>query len=100
LVEWSSQALLAVLRLEATGWLVGTALQALAAAFLTRVVSHAMADYMALSSGVAAPDLEDLKRQAPLLVSRAAEAERLDWNGFLQQASGWLRSNPVTAAGV
>lgn len=98
LVEWSSQALLAVLRLEGTGWLVSTALQALAAAFLTRVVSHAMADYMALSSGVAAPDLEAVKRQAPLLVSKAAEAERLDWTAFLQQASGWLRTNPTAAA--
>ncbi len=100
LVEWSSQALLAVLRLEGSGWLVSTALQALAAAFLTRVLSHAMADYMALSSGVAAPDLEDVKRQAPLLVAKAAEAERLDWNGFLQQASGWLRANPAIPAGA
>jgi uncharacterized protein (DUF697 family) len=100
LVEWSSQALLAVLRLEGTGWLVGTALQALAAAFLTRVVSHAMADYMALCSGVAAPDLEAVKRQAPVLVSQAAAAERLDWNGFLQQASGWLRANPARPAGA
>lgn len=100
LVEWSSQALLAVLRLEGTGWLVGTALQALAAAFLTRVVSHAMADYMALCSGVAAPDLEAVKRQAPVLVSQAAAAERLDWNGFLQQASGWLLANPARPAGI
>ena len=71
-----------------------TALQALAAAYLTRVVSHAMADYLALSSGVAAPDLEAVKRQAPLLVSQAAEAERLDWTGFLQQARGWLQIPP------
>ncbi|MEB3361919.1 MAG: membrane associated GTPase, partial [Synechococcaceae cyanobacterium] len=67
---------------------------------LTRVVSHAMADYMALSSGVAAPDLEAVKRQAPLLVAKAAEAERLDWTAFLQQASGWLRTNPTAAAAI
>jgi len=30
-----------------------------------------------------------LKQQAPLLVARAAERERLDWNGFLQQAREW-----------
>jgi hypothetical protein len=98
LVEWSSQALLAVLRLDGTGWLLSTALQSLAAAYLTRVVSHAMADYLALSSGVAAPDLEAVKRQAPLLVAKAAEAERLDWTAFLQQARGWIQANPSVAS--
>lgn len=97
LVEWSGQALLAALRLDGTGWLVGTALQALAAAYLTRVVSHAMADYLALSSGVTAPDLEAVKRQAPLLVAKAADAERLDWSAFLQQAQSWLQSTAKPA---
>jgi hypothetical protein len=46
---------------------------------------------LALSAGVSEPDLEAIKRQAPLLVARAAEAEKLDWNGFLQQGLGWIQ---------
>ncbi len=95
-VEWSSQALAAAVRLHGATWLVGGALQALSAAYLTRVVSHAMADVLALSAGVEAPDLERIKREAPLLVARAAEAEKLDWSGFLQQGRSWI-SQQLTA---
>jgi uncharacterized protein (DUF697 family) len=91
-VEWSTQALAGLVRLEGATWLAGGALQALSAAYLTRVVGHAMADVLALSAGVAAPDLERIRREAPLLVARAAEAERIDWAGFLQQGRDWLRS--------
>lgn len=91
LVEWSSQALSTALRLHHAGWLIGGALQALSAAYLTRVVGHAMADVLALSAGVSEPDLEAIRRQAPMLVARAAEAERLDWATFLQQSLAWLR---------
>ena len=49
-----------------------------------------MADWMALNAGVAEPDLEELKRQAPLLVARAAEQERLDLRGFVEQAREWI----------
>ena len=89
-VEWSSQALIAAARLHGATWLVGGAVQALTAAYLTRVVSRAMADVLALSAGVDAPDLERIKREAPLLVARAAEAEKLDWSGFLQQSRTWI----------
>ena len=51
-----------------------------------------MADMLALSAGVSEPDLAEIKRQAPLLVARAAEAEKLDWAGFLDQGRQWLRS--------
>ena len=90
-VEWSSQALASVVKLHAATWLVGGALQALSAAYLTRVVGRAMADYLALAAGVPEAELEALlQRQAPLLVARAAEEERLDWAGFLQQGRQWL----------
>ena len=69
---------------------MGSTLQALSAAYLTRVVGRAMADVLALSAGVSEPDLEAIRRQAPLLVARAAEAEKLDWSAFLQQARQWL----------
>ncbi len=96
LVEWSSQALSAALRLHHAGWLIGGGLQALSAAYLTRVVGHAMADVLALSAGVSEPDLEAIRRQAPMLVARAAEAEKLDWASFLQQGREWLRQQGAT----
>jgi uncharacterized protein (DUF697 family) len=91
LVEWSGQALTSALRLHHAGWLIGGTLQALSAAYLTRVVGHAMADVLALSAGVAQADLEAIRRQAPMLVARAAEAEKLDWPTFLKQGKEWLR---------
>jgi hypothetical protein len=94
LVEWSSQALATALRLHHAGWLVGGTLQALSAAYLTRVVGHAMADVLALSAGVSEPDLAAIKRQAPVLVARAAEAARLDWPAFLEQGRSWLQQRP------
>ena len=90
-VEWTGQALAAAIRLHGATWLVGGALQALSAAYLTRVVGHAMADVMALSAGVSEPDLEAIRREAPLLVARAAEAERTDWPAFLREARRWLQ---------
>lgn len=72
-------------------------MQALSAAYLTRVVAHAMADMLALSVGVPEPDLAAIQRQAPLLVARAAEAEKLDWAVFLEQARLWLRSQSAVA---
>jgi len=98
LVEWSSQALLSAAKLHGATWLIGGTLQALSAAYLTRVVGHAMADVLALSSGVAEADLAEIRRQAPMLVSRAAEAERIDWNGFLQQGRQWLQHSIGPAA--
>ena len=90
-VEWSSQALAGISKWHGATWLVGSAVQALSAAYLTRVVARAMADYLALASGVAEADLALLKAQAPLLVARAAETEKLDWSAFLQQGQQWLR---------
>ena len=89
-VEWSSQMLLGLAKLDSGSWLVAGAMQALSAAYLTRVVGRSMADWLAINAGVAEPDLQLLKQQAPLLVARAAEEERLDWPGFLQQSRHWL----------
>jgi hypothetical protein len=91
-VEWSSQTLAGLLKWHGATWLVGGAMQALSAAYLTRVVGRAMADVLALSSGVSEPDLERIKREAPLIVARAAESEKLDWQAFLQQGRQWLTS--------
>ncbi|MFN5195371.1 MAG: DUF697 domain-containing protein, partial [Cyanobacteriota bacterium] len=93
-VEWSSQALTTAMRLHGATWLVGGAASALSAAYLTRVIGHAMADVMALNAGVSSPDLERIRREAPLLIARAADAEKLDWPTFLQQARLWLDGQP------
>ena len=89
-VDWSSQTLAGLARWHGATWLVGSAVQALSAAYLTRVVGRAMADLLARSVGVSEFDLERLKREAPLVVAAAAEAEKLDWGGFLQQGRDWL----------
>jgi uncharacterized protein YidB (DUF937 family) len=89
-VDWSTQTLAALSRWHGATWLVGSAVQALSAAYLTRVVGRAMADLLARSVGVSEPDLERIKREAPLVVAAAAEAEKLDWSSFLQQGRQWL----------
>jgi uncharacterized protein len=89
-VEWSSQALAGAVKWHGATWLLGSAVQALSAAYLTRVVGRAMADSLARSVGVAEPDLEQLRREAPLLVARAADRERIDWSAFLGQGQQWL----------
>lgn len=88
-VEWSSQALLGLAKLDAGSWLAAGVMQALSAAYLTRVVGRAMADWLALNAGVSEPDLEALKQQAPLLIAKAAEEERVDWSNFLKQSRQW-----------
>jgi hypothetical protein len=90
-VEWTTRAFSAAFQWHGSTWLVGGTLQALSAAYLTRVIGHAMADLMARNVGVSAPDLEAIKAEAPLLIARAAESERLDWGSFLQEARAWLR---------
>ncbi|MFZ0409189.1 MAG: YcjF family protein, partial [Cyanobium sp.] len=97
LVEWSSQALMAVLKLHGATWLVAGAVQALSAAYLTRVVGRAMADVLAESCGVSEPDLEQIRRRATLLVAAAGESEKLDWNGFVHQGRQWLQQQAAPA---
>ena len=97
-VEWSGQALLGLAKLDGGTWFAAGMLQGLSAAYLTRVVGASMADWMALNAGVAQPDLDDLKRQAPLLVAKAAERERLDLPGFADQAREWLKTQRYAGA--
>ena len=91
-VEWSGQSLLSLAKLDGSSWVAAGTIQALSAAYLTRVVGRSMADWMALNNGVAQPDLELIKQQAPQLVSKAAELEKVDWVGFLKQSKEWIKS--------
>ena len=89
-VEWTGQTLLGLAKLDGGSWLIAGSMQALSAAYLTRVVGRSMADWLAINAGVDELDLAALKQQAPLLVARAAEEERVNWNGFVQQSREWL----------
>ena len=89
-VEWTGQTLLGLAKLDGGSWLIAGAMQALSAAYLTRVVGRSMADWLAINAGVDQLDLVALKQQAPLLVARAAEQERVNWNGFVQQSREWV----------
>ena len=89
-VEWTGQTLLGLAKLDGGSWLIAGSMQALSAAYLTRVVGRSMADWLAINAGVDELDLVALKQQAPLLVARAAEEERMNWNGFVQQSRDWL----------
>jgi len=80
-----------LLKLHGVSWLVGGAMQALAAAYFTRVVARSMADYLALSLGVPEAELGNLKLEMPLLVAKAVAQEKLDWPQFGQQARQWLK---------
>lgn len=97
-IEWSNQALANLLRLHGASWLVGGALQALSAAYLTRVVARAMADTLALAAGLSAPNLALIKAQAPQLVLQAAEAEKINWTSFLEQGRQWLAKQQLPPA--
>ncbi len=97
-VEWSGQALLTAAKLDGGSWLAAGTIQALNAAYMTRVVGRSMADWLALNSGVAEPDLEALKLQSSELVANAAKQERVNWAAFLKQASGWLSDRSIPLA--
>lgn len=94
-VEWSGQSLLSLAKLDGSSWVAAGTIQALSAAYLTRVVGRSMADWMALNNGVTQPDLELIKQQAPQLVSKAAELERVDWMAFLKQSKEWIQSQSI-----
>ena len=91
-VEWTGQSLLSLAKLDGSSWVAAGTIQALSAAYLTRVVGRSIADWMALNNGVTQPDLELIKQQAPQLVSKAAEIERIDWVAFLNQSKEWIQS--------
>ncbi len=89
-VEWSGQAILGFAKLHGGSWLAAGSMQALSAAYLTRVVGSSMADWMAINNGVSELDLELLDQQASRLVAAAAKKERVDWIGFLSQGKSWI----------
>ena len=53
-IEWSGQTLIGITKLHGPNWLVSGTFQAVSAAYLTRVVSSSLADFMAITKGVEA----------------------------------------------
>ena len=43
------------------------------------------------------PDLELIRRRAAVLVAEAAESEKLNWSGFVNQGRLWLQQQPAAA---
>ena len=66
-------------------WLVTGAFQAISAAYLTRVVSSSLADFMAITKGVSEPDLEFIKENSEKIVERAFEYEKINWKSLIPE---------------
>ena len=84
-IEWSGQTLIGLTKLHGPNWLVTGAFQAISAAYLTRVVSSSLADFMALTKGVSEPDLEFIKENSDKIVERAFENEKINWKSLMTE---------------
>ena len=84
-IEWSGQTLIGLTKLHGPNWLVTGAFQAISAAYLTRVVSSSLADFMAITKGVSEPDLEFIKENSEKIVERAFENEKINWKSLITE---------------
>ena len=82
-IEWSGQTLIGITKLHGPNWLVSGTFQAVSAAYLTRVVSSSLADFMAITKGVSEPDLEFIKKNSERIVKEAFEKEKINWKSFI-----------------
>ena len=82
-VEWSGQTLLGISKFHGPNWLVAGSFQAVSAAYLTRVVSRSLADFMAINKGVSEPDLENIISNSEKIVENAFKSEKINWKSFL-----------------
>ena len=82
-IEWSGQTLIGLTKLHGPTWLVSGTYQAISAAYLTRVVSSSLADFMAITKGVSEPDLEFIKENSEKIVGNAFENEKINWKSLI-----------------
>jgi len=82
-IEWSGQTLIGITKLHGPNWLVSGTFQAVSAAYLTRVVSSSLADFMAITKGVEELDLDFIKKNSEKIVEKAFEKEKINWQGFI-----------------
>ena len=84
-IEWSGQTLIGITKFHGPSWLVSGMFQAVSAAYLTRVVSTSLADFMAVTKGVEEPDLDFIKKNSQKIVEEAFEKEKIKWKGFISE---------------
>ena len=82
-VEWSGQTLLGLSKFHGPNWLVAGTYQAISAAYLTRVVSRSLADFMAINKGVSESDLEKIISNNEQIVENAFKSEKINWQLLL-----------------
>ena len=82
-VEWSGQTLLGISKFHGPNWLIAGSFQAISAAYLTRVVSRSLADFMAINKGVSEPDLKNILSESEKIVENAFKSEKINWQSFL-----------------
>ena len=90
-VEWSGQTLLGISKFHGPNWLVAGSFQAISAAYLTRVVSRSLADFMAINKGVSEPDLENIRSNSEKIVENAFKSEKINWKSFLGDLQNSLK---------
>ena len=84
-IEWSGQMLIGLTKLHGPNWIVTGAYQAISAAYLSRVVSSSLADFMAITKGVSEPDLEFIKENSDKIVEKAFENEKINWKSLIPE---------------
>ena len=84
-IEWSGQTLIGITKLHSPNWLISGTFQAVSAAYLTRVVSTSLADFMAITKGVSEPDLEFIKENTDKIVETAFENEKINWKSLIPE---------------
>jgi len=82
-VEWSGQTILGISKFNGPNWLVAGSFQAASAAYLTRVVSRSLADFMAINKGVSETDLENILCKSEKIVENAFKSEKINWQSVL-----------------
>ena len=82
-VEWSSQTLLSLSKFNGPNYLVAGSIQAISAAYLTRVVSRSLADFMSITNGVSEPSLEFINQNSQKIVENAFESEKINWKSLI-----------------
>ena len=55
----------------------------MSAAYLTRVVSRSLADFMSISKGISEPSLEFINNHSEKIVSDAFESEKINWKKLI-----------------
>ena len=82
-IEWSGQTFIGITKFNGPNWIFSGIFQAVSAAYLTRVVSSSLADFMAITKGVEKPDLEFIKKNSEKIVEKAFQKEKINWKGFI-----------------